>query len=266
MLRKLTPFLFLAAGCGGSPATGPGPTDAGPGTLFLWIGADRDTFTSCPLAQGCPDGGPNNALAGEIQVANEDQVEQKRGYVHFALPTLPPDAVIEVAYLELYHPAIMGDGRSDDLCVPVSRVTQPWDPFTIDWQNQPVQSPGGGELVLALRSDAWVRADVTAVVRDHYADPATNHGFAISFGANVQADKAFYSNNAVSRTADDLGRGPRLLLEVTSAKGGEIGFPEVLDAATDLRFPGESALMGLAVVSDDWPEDWAVAIDDGRCL
>lgn len=262
-IRSL-PLLFLLAACDQAAPSSSPADDAG--TLFLWIGADRDAFTTCSLSTSCTAGGPNNALAGEIQVANEEQLEQKRGYVHFALPTLPADAVIERAYLELYNPATMGDGRSDDLCIPVVRLLEPWDPFTLDWQNQPLTSAMGGDSALSLRSNAWSSADVTVAVREHYADPATNHGFALYVPAGVQADKGFYSNNATSRTVDELGLAPRLLLEVTSKRGGELRFPQTLDQSTDLPFRGASTLMGRAVLADDWPDDWAVVGDDGRCL
>lgn len=263
MLRTIVPLAALLCSCSSST-----PNDGGapPETLYLWVGADKDTFLTCSLSVGCDNGGLNQPFAGELQIANEDGLEQKRAYVHFTLPTLPPDAVVEHARLELYNGAMMGDGRSDELCVPVAALDEPWNPRAMTWQNQPLESAVGGEFSMSMRSKAWAVADVTVAVRKHLADPESNFGFALYIPPNVQADKGFSSINAVSRTLDDLGLAPRLMIEVNSETGGVIRYPETIVEDTDLGFERQSVVMVKAFAGEDWPADWNVTLDEERCL
>lgn len=263
-MRCLVALAALTAACGGTPTTeGPTPTS---GTVFLWIGADQDTYTKCSVAASCANGDQNHPLQGELHVSNEPEIELKRAYLHFTLPTLPEGATVVRANLEVYNGAKQGDGRSDDVCLGVTAVGESWSPFALTWADQPVDQAVSGEFGLSFRSKAWTTANVLDAVQEHFADPAKNFGFAITAPPNTQLDKAFYSLNAETRTADDMGLGPRLLIEIELPAGSDpISWPSDVASDSDLPFPGQSVLMAKTAVGEDFPEEWEPAVYEDRC-
>ncbi len=256
--------LILALGCGGDPQVqGPQPTE---GTLFLWVGADQDTYTKCSVAAACANGDQNHPLQGELHVSSESAVELKRAYVHFSLPTLPAGTEIVRAHLEVYNGAKQGDGKSDDVCLGVTKLGETWSPFDLTWMDQPVDQALSGEFGLSFRSKAWTTANVTDAVREHVEDPSKNFGFAITAPPNTEIDKAFYSLNAQSRTAKDLGLAPRLLIEIDLPAGSDpIEWPEEVASPSDLPFPGKDVVIARTATGEDFPAHWDAAVYEERC-
>jgi hypothetical protein len=230
--------------------------------VFLWLGADKDAFVSCGRAgPPCPLQDRNFGREGFVSVS-KSAIELRKGYVHFGLPTLPPGTVVEEAYFEMYHPAQREDGQTDDIQIPVGRASGAWTALGLTLGNEPNRSLVGGETAIKLNSMNWSGTpNISHIVRDWYATPASNNGFYLYWSQETPGiDKGFYSNNDVRRRVDNLGLSPRLLVRVRLAAGrsaSEIVLPPLL-ADNDLSFSGRSVLMGLVRAGSDWPAEWMV--------
>lgn len=107
---------------------------------------------------------------------------------------------------------------------------------------------------------------MTSAVKEHLADPSKNYGFAITAPPNTEIDKAFYSLNSKDRTEEDLGRAPRLLIEVELPPGSEpITWPQQVAVESDLPFEGEEVLIAKTAGGEDFPAEWEPAVDTDRC-
>lgn len=232
------------------------------GTVFLWIGADKDAFVSCGRpAGGCPESHLNFGQNDKLVVANS-QVAIKRSYVHFLIPNLPAGTEIQEAYLELYYPAKNEDGQTDDIDIPVVRAVAPWSPLEITYDTEPNSFPSNSEFTLDLESQSWSGSpDIADIVRQIFSAPSEFHGFVLFWqDQSLGIEKGFYSNNYIGRTADDLGQSPRLLVKVQLPSGkttDDITLPAI-PADNDLEFEGQEVLMLRFSGGDDWPESWEV--------
>jgi len=266
MIKQIAaPFLLGLSGlvfisCGILP-TGTGDEESG--TVYLWIGADKDTYVSA--RESNRNFGGNGFL---VVAGNQDLSIIKRSYVHFLIPNLPEGTEIEEAYLELYHPGKNEDGKRDDISIPVVRAVKNWSPLTMTYDDQPNSFPSSHEFSLNLRSQAWSGSDdIVSLVRQIFDNPDTFHGFVL-FWPDVQLlgiEKGFYSNNSQDRTAGDMGRSPRLLVKVTLPDGkstDDITLPP-FPSDNDLEFDGQDVQMLRYAGGDDWPEDWNVAVTKG---
>jgi hypothetical protein len=256
----LAAVLVCIAGCA---APEPDPPDAPPGAALYWLGSDADALVKCSVASQCGDGGANYGTLPGLSVGG-GELEHSRSYVRFYMPLFPPGTAVVRAQLELFHGGEREDGTTDEVCLDVARAPAAWSPLQVTWNDQPLSSTSGGEAKLSLVSRGWSAADVTAVVVDHVADPASNDGFVVLAPATAQLRKGFDSNAHPSRTADDLGRAPRLLLEVAPPSDGEPSWPEAFPDDTDLPFPGQRIAVAEAAAGEDWPVDWEAA-STSRC-
>lgn len=257
-------LLLALAGCS-SPPTGTGgePVEgSASGTVFLWLGSDADTYVSCETGgPPCPGEELNFGTDDFLRVAFS-AVALKKTYVRFALPDLPDGSVLTEAYFELYHPGTREDGQSDDISIPVAPAAGPWSPMTLTLANEPNPQLTGGDYDINLNSAEWSgTADLATLVRDWLADPGSNHGFYVYWpDADAGIEKGFYSNNHSSRTEDDLGRAPRLLMRVELPDGAtsdDITLPAI-PPDNDLPFDGQTILMMRVAGGEDWPAGWEV--------
>lgn len=259
---------FLALGLVGCTGSSTGTDDSSPehpvvsGTVFLWVGADKDGYVSCEAGgPPCPGENSNFGTNQFLRVAFS-AVALKKAYVHFTLPQLPPGTEVQEAYLELFHPGTREDGKSDDVRIPVAPAAAPWSPMTLTLANEPNRQLIGGVSEIKLNSAEWSGTeDLAALVRGWLADRATNHGFYIYWpDANAGIEKGFYSNNDSRRTASDLGLSPRLLLQVRLPEGrtsADISLPTI-PVDNDLPFDGQSISMLRIAGGADWPASWSV--------
>ncbi len=238
-----------------SSSTTSGPTSSG--TVFLWIGADKDTW----IWQQSPDN--SWGQDGYVRIAYANDI--KRGYVHFPIPDLPEGTTIDEAYLELYHPGKNSDGQTDDIEIDVQRMNFEWSPSELTWNNQPAFT-AAAQFTIDLRSQAWSSSDdIVTMIRDIFDDPANFHGFTIFWQRNAgfNIEKGFSSNN-YDRTADDMKKAPRLLVKITLPDGkstDDISLPPLIDD-NDLDFPaGTEILMLRYSGGNSWPDSWEVVHD-----
>lgn len=237
---------------------------------YLWLAADKDAWVGC-TSPGCTDGDLNHGTLFSLDVGQPIPPGDKRIYVEFYMPELPPGARIVEAYINLYE-----DSRQvpDTFPRPVIAVNDEWDPRLINRSNEPM--PLG-----ALSQDAQLGSfrdvnqwrgtlpvsDIGRIAREHLAYPSRNHGFLINNPANVTFLRSFTSDNAPSRTATDMDHSPRLLLKVQLPGGPEgyldasnVGLPP-LPADTDLDefLTGPGVLMVRLAGGANWPPSWDVA-------
>lgn len=258
VLAFLTAALFLLTGCDALTDSDDGG-DGVEGTVFLWVGADKDAYVSSSMPNR--NYGTNSGLV----VAQQGDL-LKQTYVHFSLPLLPSGSTVEEAYFELYHSGQNEDGQTDDVNIPVTRAAGPWSPGTLLYGSQPNEARGGLGYRIHLNSKDWSGTrNIADIVRGWYDDPSSNHGFHVYWDKrNPGIEKGFYSNNHRSRAADDLGRAPRLLLKVQLPEGtdsGDIQLPSI-PGDNDLEFDGREILIvrfsGGSGSGSDWPAGWNV--------
>ena len=260
--------ILIVAGCNVSPLpTGPVNTP-GPGqTVYLWIGADKDTYVSCGgPSLGCPERTWNFGGQSNLSVAGSE-IALKRSYVHFTLPTLPVFTKIEEAYLELFHPGKNEDGKTDDILLPVAKCPFQWNPLTLTYENEPVPiSTAESSFKIKLRSQDWSGSEnINVLMGEYFANPQDFLGFIVQWHyQTLGIEKGFYSNNHSSRTVSDLGLAPRLLVKLTLPEGktvNDIILPSVLPADNDLGFSSGSNVLMVNFVSggNNWPTSWNVA-------
>lgn len=109
----------------------------------------------------------------------------QRSYLLFNLDTIPPDAEIESATLNLYNP---NDGNIDHshLCYNgtnqfyIRRVLSDWENASIAWNTQPGYSTIDQILAPAsVGGDQDYAVDVTEIVKVMVANSEANHGFVL---------------------------------------------------------------------------------------
>lgn len=113
---------------------------------------------------------------------NQSNPSNTRALVKFDLATIPANATIVSATLDLYHyPSPYNTGHSN-LTGPadcwLQRIIQPWSESTVTWSNQPSCSMTNMVNVLAPFTNTQnYSLNVTALVQDMMNDPANSFGF-----------------------------------------------------------------------------------------
>ncbi len=247
-------FMFMLSGCSESTTSGPTST----GTVYLWIGADKDTWVwyESPDVSWGQDGYMRVAYANDT----------KKSFVHFPIPSLPEGTTIEEAYLELYHGGKNEDGQTDDLEIDVQRVYEEWSPSTLTWNNQPAFT-NAAEFTIDLQSQAWSASDdIVTIVREIFDDPDSFEGFQVFWLKNtgMNIEKGFHSNNN-DRTPTDMKHAPRLLVKITLPDGkttDDITLPPLI-TDNDLDFEAGTEILMLRYASgSSWPDSWEVVHDN----
>jgi len=259
--------------CPGGPLT---PTMEGSAQgefAFLWLAADKDAWVGC-TAPSCADGDHNHGTLFSLDVAGPTiPPGQKRIYVEFYLPELPPRTKVVEAYINLYE-----DSRQtpDHATRPVIQVRQEWNPRTINHNNQPmaIGSLSADAQLGAFRAvNQWrgtlPGSDLPKIVQEHLTSPSQNHGFLVNNPSITTFLRSFRSDNAPSRTEMEMDFSPRLLLKV-SLPGGAEGFlddtnvflpPLPSDTDLDEFLTGPNVLMVRIAGGNTWPVSWDVAFD-----
>ena len=257
-MRHVLIFLAVAAlvmlSCFGDDPAGPNGGNGGSAAWFLWIGTDMDATVDFTM----PD--VNWGSDGYNRVAYGTN-KAKRSYIHFMIPNFPEGTTVVEAYVELYHGGKNEDGMTDDINIPFQEASDTWNAMEITWNNQPSFTPGGVHAI-DLRSQSWSASDdVTGVVQGYFDNPSSHRGIVVYWTTpSLYIEKGFSSNNSFGRTAQDMGKAPRLLAKINLPDGktmDDVTLPQ-FPAGTDLDFPGEEILMLRYSSGSDWPEAWEV--------
>ncbi|MEP6794396.1 MAG: DNRLRE domain-containing protein [Saprospiraceae bacterium] len=102
-----------------------------------------------------------------------------RGLMEFDLSSLPQNVLVTNAALSLYYNTTSAsagqDGSNSTL---LQRITEPWNEQTVNWNNQPATT-NAQEVILpesTSMSQDYTEIDVTGLIQDILANPATSHG------------------------------------------------------------------------------------------
>lgn len=226
---------------------------------YFWLAADKDAYVTS--IQDWPHGGLfwDNIGTGTVNGT-------QRTYVHFFMPTLPAGAKILDARINLYEDSQMWPGQAG---FDIGTTNDDWNPETIIWSDQP-NPPGplgtGATFGAYTTYNVWRGStDVKNIVQQQFDNPSTNFGFVLqSHDIYGEVVRSFSSVNNLSRTSDDMGQAPRLLLKVETDTRLELS--DVLatsltpDNELSPRLPGQVLVLLMRSGTDTgWPTDWDVA-------
>ncbi len=114
-----------------------------------------------------------------------------RSYVRFKyLPSLPPGAIINNAYLKMYMYLPSTYGTTVD----VHKVDQLWQSAETTWSNQPQTTPFISNFSSTPNSE-WP-FNITSLLRDWYDGKTSNYGVMIRASNESNSKLSFYSGNA----------------------------------------------------------------------
>jgi hypothetical protein len=126
-----------------------------------------------------------------------------RSFVAFDLSSLPADAVILTATLELYQT------NSGSISVAAQAVTGDWDEATVTWNTQPTYTTvdeSVGTLV-----DGWYRWDITPIVQNWRSGALTNYGLRLAQYGIATTNPRYFSSREGANP-------PRLVVEYVLRK------------------------------------------------
>ncbi len=253
-------FLFATAFSSCDIATDLLDLEEASGTVYYWLASDADTYVEClNIVAPCAGEQIDRSTNPGLVVAHTPGVI-KRSYINFPMPIFPDGTVIEEAYLELYHSGTNEDGKSDDINLSVTRVKPIWNAATMTFQNQPIPVESGEEFKMDLKSDDWSgTSNMAFSLQKDIVENRDLEGFVV-FIRNKEPgyEKGFHSGNHSSRSLDNLGMGPRLMLKVTLPQGSSTSSVRF----NNNHFDGSSgSFFGVQYRSGiNWPADWDVAI------
>jgi hypothetical protein len=185
--------------------------------------------------------------------------------VQFYLPILPSDAKVTHAYINVYENSQQWPGQNQ---IDVALANGPWDASTIKWSDQPnPPGPLGSGPAIGPYSGIpkWRGTDnIASYVQGHLDDPSSNNGFVLVMnGYNGDWVRSFASLNHATRTADNMGQAPRLLMRVETnapmTNADVIPGPIPADNELSPRFPGLITVSEQFFGLNDWPSNWDVA-------
>lgn len=242
---------------------------------YMWLGATKDADVRCS-APSCADENINYGGDFSLGLAYGPQVPPGiySTYVQFYLPELPPGVRVVEAHINMYENAQL---QPSTFARGIEEAQGTWGPMQITWADQPNAVSLTGPNIAALggyrQHNEWrgtipaQSTDLVSIVTRQLADPDSNRGFIVKGPAGPSYQRGFASLNELSRTEDDLGHSPRLLLKLAVPVEGyldatNVGLP-ALPPETDLdeQLDGPGVLMVRVAGGANWPASWDVAFD-----
>jgi len=129
-----------------------------------------------------------------------------RSLLQFELSSIPTNAIVDSAYLELYANENNGNGiagspmyGTDNVGL-VQKITQAWNPTTVTCNNQPTSTNVNEAIIPQSMSTVEdYRIDVTTLTQDMISNPISNYGFMLR-----QVDEVNYYNSLIFSTGEDV--------------------------------------------------------------
>jgi hypothetical protein len=168
-------------------------------------------------------------------VGTSSNVGTLRSLVQFDLGTIPPDAIIDSAELELWYYTCSRSSGCADMVVSVHRLTSEWDEQTASWSGMGSASDPAEYATQAVggltETGRWVSWDVTDLVKEWHSGEQADHGLAL------HGDDGPGENYKVFSTKEmDSELAPRLSVEwhgsVVTATGTPTGTPTTTPTGT----------------------------------
>lgn len=152
-------------------------------------------------------------LAGII--GQPDTIELTRAFLQFDLSSVPPNAEVTSARLEVYAATGFGTITSQ---ITVRPVSQSWNEVTVTWANQ----PGVSTTVLDTEefqpgTERWGQWDVTQLVKDWLSGARKNYGVALVSARELESVAAvvWFLSSDVSEAA----KRPKLVIQYGGCTG-----------------------------------------------
>ena len=145
-------------------------------------------------------------------VGTSADVGTLRSLVQFDLGTIPSDAVIDSAVLELRYYACSRSSGCADMPVSIHRLTRGWDEGTATWAEMGTASVLSAYATQVLHGLAdtgrWVAWDATELVREWHSGVHANHGLALHGDQTAEENYKVFSTKEMSAE-----KAPRLIVE-----------------------------------------------------
>jgi hypothetical protein len=141
-------------------------------SVLMMSTADLTPVTDAGVQQNMPSG--NFGSFPDMPVGYSLDHGALEGYLRFDLSSLPGDARIDSAKLQLYASEGGGSGNFD-----VRTITSSWEEYTVNWRNRPSRSKNA-EDSRGVKTVGWVSWDVTALVQGWWQGTIDNNGLALT--------------------------------------------------------------------------------------
>jgi N-acetylmuramoyl-L-alanine amidase len=128
---------------------------------------NKDTYAE----SGAPDIPPGNQQNLYLGYDTWYGKGRNRIYIRFSLPSLPANATVSSAQVQLYQYAVQCSGSYG---VTAYEITSDWEQYGLTWNQQPSKGSGVGSASFGC-STGWKTIDITGLVRQWY-EGHTNHG------------------------------------------------------------------------------------------
>ncbi|RAL24108.1 family 10 glycosylhydrolase [Thermoflavimicrobium daqui] len=123
-----------------------------------------------------------------LVTGNHSNFGTTRSFLKFQLPSLPKNAVITSAKLDLYQYY----DTTNLVTIDIRPVNSTWSASTLSWNNKP--TVGNSISNQAVQKPGWYSFYITELVKSWY-NGSSNHGVAVQFRDETQATKIFYSKD-----------------------------------------------------------------------
>lgn len=137
------------------------------------------------------------------QPGNMGGANYARSLVAFDLSSIPADATVVAAFLDLTGAGPVGPGDVSTIghvgenAATLRRIVEPWDATTVTWNTRPDATEDNMVALPAstYATQNYLNIDVTALVQDMVQDPANSHGFQLQLDdESVSRGLIFFSS------------------------------------------------------------------------
>ena len=185
----LTVLVWGPGSAFGSPPTGEQRALTGPVEALATITLTADADVTVKYED--PDTNFSGLFALELYYSQIDIVREGAMLVHFDLSSLPANAVIDSATLEMYLIGTVGPTVN----VAVYYVTSSWSESTVTWNTNPTVDTPALSFSLNSTVNEYKSRDITSYAQAWYSTPAQNHGILLKGPTNITYSRTFESQD-----------------------------------------------------------------------
>lgn len=157
------------------------------------------------------------------QPGNLSGVNKGRGLIKFDLGSIPNNATILAASLQLTGMGPFGTGTVGTVghvgsnASTIRRITAPWSANTVTWNTQPTTTTQNMAVLSqsTYATQNYMNVDVTAMVQDMILEPSTSHGFMLQLNTELSS-RGMIFHSTVGTTPD---RWPTLFIVYGECEG-----------------------------------------------
>src|SRR5574341_1141387 len=118
-------------------------------------------------------------VAADLAVSRDEFLDENLALLRFDLSSIPTDAVVNLAQLQLYLIAA-SDPPPASVSINVYRATQSWNASTVTWNTRPaLDSTSRGSASIGTTLNRYYAWPITDLVASYVSLQVTNRGFAL---------------------------------------------------------------------------------------